>query len=169
MLCAAVGSAQIVAPERIGDLATLAEGSARRSCSSDQFRRHCLGEWHLVRGELHEALQVIAPATASARRRGELSGVVPRRRRSTPSYSKRSTAPKAAARLTGQLPRRWSMFHTTHIESFHQVLEQRLDAQTRRRLAAEGSSTPLDELLELAPTALRCRAQPNRSTAESRS
>jgi hypothetical protein len=46
------------------------------------------------------------------------------------------------------------VYHTAHIESFHQWLDDRLDAQTRRTLAAEGAATPLDQLLELAPRAL---------------
>jgi hypothetical protein len=54
----------------------------------------------------------------------------------------------------GQLPRRWSVLHTAHIDSFQDWLDQRLDAQTRRRLAAEGASTPLDDLFELASKAL---------------
>ena len=52
-------------------------GSAPRVTLLDQHRRHCLGEWHLVRHELHDALEVVAPTVASARRRGKLSALVP--------------------------------------------------------------------------------------------
>ena len=120
VLCAALGSAQTAAPERIGELAVLADGLCPEVASFDQHRRQCLGEWHLVRHELHDALEVVVPAAASARRRGELSALVP------PLVLhalvlQALDRPDDAARLTGQLPRRWSLFHTAHIDSFHQL------------------------------------------------
>ncbi|HUF98211.1 MAG TPA: hypothetical protein VMM60_08775, partial [Ilumatobacter sp.] len=55
---------------------------------------------------------------------------------------------------SGVIPHRWALFHTTHNEAFRRWLEERLDTETRTRLAAEGSATELDELLTLAPKAL---------------
>jgi hypothetical protein len=62
--------------------------------------------------------------------------------------------PEDAARISGHLPRRWSLYHTVHIESFWQWLDARLDSQTRTTLAAEGANADLDQLFLLAPNAV---------------
>jgi hypothetical protein len=60
MLRAGLGSDQTAAPERIGELAVLADLLRPEVASLDQHRRQCLGEWHLVRHELRDALEVVA-------------------------------------------------------------------------------------------------------------
>jgi hypothetical protein len=47
------------------------------------------------------------------------------------------------------------LYHTIHIESFWQWLDARLDSQTRTTLAAEGATADLDQLLLLAPNAVK--------------
>jgi hypothetical protein len=153
LLTSALIAAQVVAPERIGELVAATPWDHPDVITFQQWRHECLAEWHLVRHELDKALDAVHDLVAMARRQGELSGVIP------PLVVhalvlQSLDRPHDAARISGVIPHRWALFHTTHNEAFRRWLEERLDTETRTRLAAEGSATELDELLTLAPKAL---------------
>jgi predicted ATPase len=153
VLSNALLAAQVVAPERIGKLAAQIEGVCPGVVTFELHRRQCLGEWHLVRNELPDALRVVAPSIASAHRRGELSMLVPLLVLHA-LVLQALDRPEDAARISGRLPRHWSLYHTVHIESFWHWLDARTDSQTRTTLAAEGATADLDQLFLLAPNAV---------------
>jgi hypothetical protein len=62
--------------------------------------------------------------------------------------------PREAGVLCGVVPRRWSVFHTRHVDECNAWLDASLDEDSRRELAAYGRELGLEALLEVAPRSL---------------
>jgi predicted ATPase len=153
ILNAALMAAEHLDPRRVAEIATLADGIATDVTSFVMSRWQCLAGWYLERGELSEALTASNEVLTVARRLGELSAMIP------PLVLHllilwKLDRPEDAARLRGAVPRRWSVYYTQFREPLDAWLAERLDSDTRSRLAIEGRALSLDARYEIAPQLL---------------
>jgi hypothetical protein len=146
-------AAEHLDPARVAEIAALADGVATDVTSFVMSRWHCVAGWHLERGELSEALTAANEALTVARRLGELSAMIP------PLVLHllvlwKLDRPEDVARLRGAVPRRWSVYYTHFREPLDAWLAERVDSDTRSRLAIEGRALSLDARYEIAPQLL---------------
>jgi predicted ATPase/class 3 adenylate cyclase len=153
ILNAALMAAEHLDPGRVAEIAALANGVATDVTSFVMSRWQCLAGWHLGRGELSEALTAANEVLLVARRLGEVSAMIP------PLVLHmlviwKLDRPEEVARLRGAVPRRWSVYYARFREPLDAWLAERLDSDTRSRLAIEGRALSPEARYEIAPQLL---------------
>ncbi len=136
-----------------------AEIADRALAENPEPTSHWVSAWthkasfHLARGELAESIVCASQVERAARRLGEHSAFIPVIAVHALVLRQLERA-KDCARVRGVAPRRWSLFLLRERDEMDAWLAGQLTTADLAALAAEGRATALDDILEVAPSAV---------------